>query len=209
MSSIISTRVSLEIKDINPTQALQTGASLNERAFYKISDSGRYIIQSINNVAQLILSKCIYVVSFGRYNLDSLKNYLFSNQTALESNKLISTNNLPNRPEPPPPPPPPMPPLRDLNRASFSRSSSANISNESLDIRSSVNSIRGFPQEDNTYSRRSSLHEDSNPVIEEQIQRNPIVNSSKKEKIFQQKIGSLFANMPSNSLFQRKQRELN
>lgn len=208
MSSIISTRVSLEIKDINPTQALQTGASLNERAFYKISDSGRYIIQSINNVAQLILSKCIYVVSFGRYNLDSLKNYLFSNQTALESNKLISTNNLPNRPEPPPPPPP-MPPLRDLNRASFSRSSSANISNESLDIRSSVNSIRGFPQEDNTYSRRSSLHEDSNPVIEEQIQRNPIVNSSKKEKIFQQTIGSLFANMPSNSLFQRKQRELN
>lgn len=208
MSSIISTRVSLEIKDINPTQALQTGASLNERAFYKISDSGRYIIQSINNVAQLILSKCIYVVSFGRYNLDSLKNYLFSNQTALESNKLISTNNLPNRPEPPPPPPP-MPPLRDLNRASFSRSSSANISNESLDIRSSVNSIRGFPQEDNTYSRRSSLHEDSNPVIEEQIQRNPIVNSSKKEKIFQQTIGSLFTNMPSNSLFQRKQRELN
>lgn len=208
MSSIISTRVSLEIKDINPTQALQTGASLNERAFYKISDSGRYIIQSINNVAQLILSKCIYVVSFGRYNLDSLKNYLFSNQTALESNKLISTNNLPNRPEPPPPPPP-MPPLRDLNRASFSRSSSANISNESLDIRSSVNSIRGFPQEDNTYSRRSSLHEDSNPVIEEQIQRNPIVNSSKKEKIFQQTIVSLFANMPSNSLFQRKQRELN
>ena len=208
MSSIISTRVSLEIKDINPTQALQTGASLNERAFYKISDSGRYIIQSINNVAQLILSKCIYVVSFVRYNLDSLKNYLFSNQTALESNKLISTNNLPNRPEPPPPPPP-MPPLRDLNRASFSRSSSANISNESLDIRSSVNSIRGFPREDDTYSRSSSLHEDSNPVIEEQIQRNPIVNSSKKEKIFQQTIGSLFANMPSNSLFQRKQRELN
>ena len=208
MSSIISTRVSLEIKDINPTQALQTGASLNERAFYKISDSGRYIIQSINNVAQLILSKCIYVVSFGRYNLDSLKNYLFSNQTALESNKLISTNNLPNRPEPPPPPPP-MPPLRDLNRASFSRSSSANISNESLDIRSSVNTIRNFHRKNDNYSRSSSLHEDSNPVIEEQIQRNPIVNSSKKEKIFQQTIGSLFANMPSNSLFQRKQRELN
>lgn len=71
--------------------------------FHKISDAGKCVIHSINNVAQSILSKCIYVASFGKYNLDNLKNYLFSDQTPAKLDNAMQ----PTRMAPPPPPPPP------------------------------------------------------------------------------------------------------
>jgi len=84
--------------------------------FHKISDTGKYIIHSINNIAQSILSKCIYVASFGKYNLDNLKNYLFSDQASAR----LDSSTKPTRMAPPPPPLPPpstltMPALENLH----------------------------------------------------------------------------------------------
>lgn len=62
--------------------------------FHKISDAGKYIIHSINNVSQSILSKCIYVASFGNYNLDNLKNYLFSDKAPAK----LDNSTKPTRP---------------------------------------------------------------------------------------------------------------
>ena len=122
MGIIAPSQVSSEV-NVNSTQDLQKSTSLHGRAFHKISDGGKVIIQSINNIAQSVLSKCIWIVSFGRYNLDSLKD-LFSNQMALENKEPIASNNSPMRSAPPPPPPPPLPP-ENLNRTSSNRFSSA------------------------------------------------------------------------------------
>lgn len=232
MSTIVPPQVSSEV-NVNSTQDLQKSTSLHGRAFHKISDGGKVIIQSINNIAQSVLSKCIWIVSFGRYNLDSLK-YLFSNQTALENKEPTASNNSPMR-SAPPPPPPPLPP-GNLNRTSCNRSSIAKEQklpfqgsasealNGSLNVRSSVNSTQGLSQEvgtthtleDGTHSRRSSLHEDSSPVIEGQSNNESNASPQTKKKGIKKKIeqgkhaiGGLFAGAQNNPLFQRKQRELN
>ena len=169
MSGITSVQNPQEVNSINSTQDPQKSVSLHGRAFHKITDGGKYIIQSINRIAQSILSTCIYVVSFGRCDLDSLKSYFFSNQTALKDNETASFSSSPtapplpsNAPPPPPPPPPPMPTQGDLSRAS----SSSRYSNEEMRestfqsftapadlcelpcIRSDVNFIQNTPQKD-------------------------------------------------------------
>lgn len=98
--------------------------------FHKISDAGKYIVHSINKVAQLILSACISVVSLGKYNLDDLKKSLFPNQTSVIADSPIKPSRVslpPPDSAPPPPPPPPLPPLtipvfEDANRSSRSNS---------------------------------------------------------------------------------------
>lgn len=164
MSSITSVQDLQEVNNVNPTQDLQKSTSLHGRAFHKITEGGKYIIQSINNIAQSVLSTCIRVVSFGRYNLDSLKSYLFSTQTALKGDKTTIPSNSSLRsapPLPPPnaPPPPRMPTQEDLNRASSSRFSSAKVQSSpfqepitlrarSADVGSSFNPTQDSPEED-------------------------------------------------------------
>ncbi len=226
-----------EIKGANLAQDLQESTSLHGRVFHKISDGGKCIIQSINKVAQSILSTCIYVVSFGRCDLDSLKNYLFSNQTA-------SSDNLPKRPAPPlppsaPPPPPPEPTLAQLNRASSSRSSSSETREpifqhssaprdlgRSSSVKSSINSTHDFTQggenrlEHGTNSRptsSSSLHEkDSDSIIEGENNNKPNVSPQKKAKGIQKKIdqgkqavGNLFEGVKDSPLFKKMKSKVN
>ncbi|MEK7339922.1 MAG: hypothetical protein AABZ92_04320 [Verrucomicrobiota bacterium] len=163
--SVATTSVQSSPKiNTNFTQDPQKSTSLHGRVFHKISDGGKCIIQSINKVAQSILSTCIYVVSFGRCDLDSLKNYLFSNQTALKGDESISSNHLPTRSAPPlppsAPPPPPVPTSEQLNRVSSSRSSSAETRepgdlNRSSSVRSNL-PRQDFSQEDSTNVRETS-----------------------------------------------------
>ena len=203
----ISVQDSQGINNINPTQDLQKGTSLHGRAYHKITDGGKYIIQSINNIAQSVLSTCIRVVSFGRYNLDSLKSYLFSNQTALGND--ASSSNLSMRSAPPPPPPLPTP--NDLNRASSTKVQSFQ---GSADGRSSFNPTKqdspgedGYILEGGTDSRRSSLHGDSNFIMEEQsISSN--VHSQKEKDGNQKRAAGLFAGVQENKLFQKVKNKL-
>ncbi len=155
----------------NSTQDPQKSASLHGRAFHKISDGGKYIIQSINKVAQSILSTCIYVVSFGRCDLDSLKNYLFSNQVASKDNETVPSGNLPKRPAPPLPPsapplPPPVPTSEQLNRVSSSRFSSAETREPTF--RSSIASgdLNRSSSVRSSHSRQDFSQEDSSPTLE-------------------------------------------
>lgn len=164
MSTIASVQDFQEVNNVNPTQDLQKSTSLHGRAFHKITEGGKYIIQSINNIAQSVLSTCIRVVSFGRYNLDSLKSYLFSPQTALKGDETTIPSNsslrsAPALPPPNAPPPPRMPTQEDLNRASSSRFSSAKVQSSpfqepinlragSADVRSSFNPTQDSPKED-------------------------------------------------------------
>lgn len=222
MSSITSVQDFQEVNSINSTQDLQKSTSLHGRAFHKITEGGKYIIQSINNIAQSVLSTCIRVVSFGRYNLDSLKSYLFSNQTALKGDETTIPSNLPLRSAPPPPPPsappppPRMPTQEDLNEASSSRFSSAKASVRSF------NPTQDSPEEDDNLledgirSRRSSLHEDSIPVIEEESNANPNVSPPKKKKGLQRKLDQgkqvvegLFAGVQDSPLFQKIKNRVN
>lgn len=227
MSGITSVQDSQEVNNINPMQDLQKSTSLHGRAFHKITEGGKYVIQSINNIAQSVLSTCIRVVSFGRYNLDSLKSYLFSNQTALKGDDTVPSSNSPARSAPPPPPPMPK---EDLNRASssgFSNAKAQALSSQepitlrakSSDVRSSFNPTQDSPEEDDNRLedganfRSPSLHEDSDPVIERQGNNEPSASLQVKKKgirkEIKQAIGGLFAGAQNNPLFQRKQRELN
>ncbi|VHO04129.1 hypothetical protein [Candidatus Rhabdochlamydia sp. T3358] len=212
-----------EIKDANPAQDLQQSTSLHGRVFHKISDGGKCIIQSINKVAQSILSTCIYVGSFGRCDLNSLKNYLFSNQSALKGDETASSNHSLKRPEPLPPnapPPPPEPTLAQLNRASASRDLG-----RSPTVRSSTNSTQDFTKgnenrlEADANSRptsSSSLHEDSDSIIEEQNNNEPDVSPQKKAKGIQKKIdqgkqavGNLFEGVKDSPLFKKMKSKVN
>jgi hypothetical protein len=221
---------SQEISNVNSTQDLQKSTSLHGRAFHKISDGGKVIIQSINNIAQSVLSKCIWIVSFGRYNLDSLK-YLFSNQTALENKEPTASSNSPMRSAPPPPPPPPPPPLSlpplppttpenldgtSCNRSSIAKEqnlpfqgSASEALNGSLNVRSSTNSTQCFLEEDNntledgTNPRHSSLHEDSHPEIEERSNNESNASPQVKKKGIKKKFEGLLAGMQGNKLFNK------
>lgn len=203
----ISVQDSQGINNINPMPDLQKSTSLHGRAYHKITDGGKYIIQSINNIAQSVLSTCISVLSFGRYNLDSLKSYLFSN---------ASSSNLSMRfAPPPPPPPPPLPTLDDLNRASSSRFSTKVQSFQgSADGKSSFNPTKqdspgedGYILEGGTDSRRSSLHGDSNFIMEEQSISSK-VHSQKEKDGTQKRAGGLFAGVQGNKLFQKLRSQL-
>ncbi|PWU16191.1 MAG: hypothetical protein C5B45_01130 [Chlamydiae bacterium] len=220
MSGTTSVQNPQEVNSVNFTQDPQKSASLHGRVFHKITDGGKYIIQSINKVAQSILSTCIYVGSFGRCDLDSLKSYFFSNQTALKDHKTASSSNSPTRPAPPPPPPP-MPTSNDLNRVSSSRFSAKAQSSSfqeptalgDLDRSSSIRSDVSFTQnasqkddllEDGIRSRRSSLHENSHPVIEEKGNTSPDVSPQKKSVL-----GGLFAGVQESKLFQKIKKKVN
>lgn len=158
-----------EIKDANPAQDLQQSTSLHGRVFHKISDGGKCIIQSINKVAQSILSTCIYVGSFGRCDLNSLKNYLFSNQSALKGDETASSSHSLKRPAPPLPPsapplPPPEPPLAKSRSSSakmqeptFQKSIASRDLGRSPTVRSSTNSTQDF-----TKGNENRLEADAN-----------------------------------------------
>ncbi|QZA58396.1 hypothetical protein [Candidatus Rhabdochlamydia porcellionis] len=213
MSSIASSaQGSQEINNVNSTQNLQGSVSLYGRVFHKITGRGKYIIQSINKVAQSLLSRCICVMSFGRYNLDSLKSYLFSNQTVLKGDDALPTSFVP----PPPPPPTPTSSSRlfaKVQSASFQESIASRAG--SADVGSSVNPIQKFTQEDDptlgdsTSFRRSSLHEDSDPVIEEERDANPNVNSQKNDIQKKTVAGGLFAGVQDSKLFQKIKKKVN
>lgn len=214
MSSIASSvQGSQEINNVNSTQNLQESSSLHGRVFHKITGGGKCIIQSINNVAQSILSRCICVISFGRYNLDSLKNYLFSNQTALKGDDILPTGFVP-----PPPPPPPMP----TSSSRFSAKVQSALFQEPITSRagsagvgSSVNPIQKFPQEDDLtlrdgiHFRHSSLHEDFNPIIEEESSANPHISLQKNDIQKKTVTAGLFAGVQNNKLFQKIKEKVN
>lgn len=70
-------------KDIHGLST-QESNSLPLKVTAQLCRTASQIIHSINNIAQSILSKCIYVGSLGRCTLDDLKNYLFKNHTSLK-----------------------------------------------------------------------------------------------------------------------------
>lgn len=59
--------------------------SLPLRVIAQLGRTVNQIAHSISNIAQTILSKCIYVGSLGHYTFDDLKRVLFKNQISLES----------------------------------------------------------------------------------------------------------------------------
>lgn len=68
-----------------PGSLTQESDSLPLRVFAQLTRTANQIVDSISNVAQSILSKCIHIGSLGRYTLDDLKSILFKNQISLES----------------------------------------------------------------------------------------------------------------------------
>lgn len=170
---------------------LQESFSLYGRMFNKISNSGKFIIQSINQIAQSILSKCIYLASFGNYNLDSLKNYLFENQVAHPSPK--PTGAPP--PPPPPPPPPSPPPSNDLSRVKSFNSGSSRT--QDLPIKPLTTSAL----EDNDVNVRQSVTQ--GPSLDEVIvsasedNHEDSVIAKESNKTFSQKIMESFNKVKS------------
>ena len=68
----------------------QGSNSLPEKAVTQLYRATSYVVSSINQIAQSILSKCIYMGSLGRYTLDDIKNYLFTDQAAVRDEALPS-----------------------------------------------------------------------------------------------------------------------
>ncbi|MDR2539864.1 MAG: hypothetical protein LBC45_04640 [Chlamydiales bacterium] len=116
MSGITSVQSFQESKGANPIQDLNT--FWHGRTFHKITSGVKYMIQSINRIAQSILSICIRAVSLGFCDLDSAKTYLFSNR-------------LTTRFVPPPPPPMPLLPSQDALDRELSKESSVNSKHSS------------------------------------------------------------------------------
>lgn len=150
MSIVASVQSSQAGEEVHLNQDLQKKSSLLQgRVFHTMTSWGKGLMQSVTNIARSVLSKCVYAGLWGCSRLQSLKRYLFSNQTtdnqtasahlSTRSASLISLNT--------PPPPPSMPVEKDLNGAdSMQRSISSRTG--SFDLSSSCTFTQDFLVED-------------------------------------------------------------
>lgn len=83
--------ISITSYPVDPFTPPQSSNSLPGKVIAQVYRAASYVISSINRISQSILSKCIYIGSIGRYTLDDVKSYLFTDQAALQEEVLKET----------------------------------------------------------------------------------------------------------------------
>lgn len=219
----------------NTSRPQETG-SLYGRLVSTISRNSSYIAQSISSIAQSILSKCIYIGSLGRYTLDNLKNYFFSQNAPLESkssneviegsqsNKSLEQLNIEARQNeagstsmvPPPPPLPSSEQLNTVTRESQISSTSMPIPPPLLSSPPLVDEEERFDNtgssciEGNIQMDQECINASESPTSESgAVSKKTDPMNTKSDKTSQKQPKSLLDEIKDNKAFKRIQKILN